>query len=109
MENGDREGFIVPVGFISREAFVDRAWHGQLPVGGAAPAAISGPLPPGALAESDGRRLELHLQTCRRCQGLATEYRSVGRLLGRLGQVCEPDPVAIGRILTHLEKVLDSR
>lgn len=61
----------------------------------------------GALPESDVPRLEMHLQTCRSCQGLAVEYRSVSRLLGRLAVMCEPDPVTIRRVLTRLETVLD--
>lgn len=65
--------------------------------------------PSGVLPELDVRRLEEHLLTCRRCQGLDMEYQSVSRLLGRLHVYCAPDPVAVDRVLARLERVLDIR
>lgn len=63
--------------------------------------------PSGLLPDADLRRLEAHLATCEKCQGLASEYRSVSGMLARLSLTCEPDVATIERVQQRLELVLD--
>jgi anti-sigma factor RsiW len=63
--------------------------------------------PSGLLPDTDVQRLEAHLATCEKCQGLASQYRSLSGMLARLWLTCEPDAGTIERVQARLEFVLD--
>jgi anti-sigma factor RsiW len=63
--------------------------------------------PSALLPDHELRRLEAHLATCEKCQGLAQEYRGVSALLARLSVTCEPDVEAVTRAQRRLQLALD--
>ncbi|MBI1379000.1 MAG: zf-HC2 domain-containing protein [Frankiales bacterium] len=64
--------------------------------------------PSALLTTEEVREVEVHLQGCVRCQGLAEEYRSLHRSLGRLGDALTPDDDAVRRAQEALRRATES-
>ncbi|MGD9526218.1 MAG: zf-HC2 domain-containing protein [Dehalococcoidia bacterium] len=63
--------------------------------------------PAALLTPSEAREVEEHLRGCERCSGLAEEYRSLHRSLGKVGLALEPDDEAVRRAKDALLRAVE--
>jgi anti-sigma factor RsiW len=62
--------------------------------------------PAAPLSAAEVRRIEGHIATCERCSSLAVEHRGMRRALAFLGASRGPDPAAVARLRTSVERMI---